>query len=327
MDKFPFTLFAPFFVVFLLLNSEIITAQPVPSEIENIPHLVLFGKNADGSWGDCYHSQKFFFLIPKDFKKPVYIRVFDPECDGSIDELNGKWDTKTEFSVYGGLGCWTEPDAREPEPKGKYKSGTLLASKTFGSETTYAGKWYTFGPINPSEGEFSPEWGGFIIKIIAEAISGDDGNLYNYYLSTEPDKNVPVEGGNSFTYAYIFQLWNDPNQVSHIFPYAEAKTITVEQWNYDWDDDGFILIASVSRVGELVKASGNAEWKHSSLMISEAERGHSIDIQMHKQKNPPVKNNNLIMYIKNQSGQALPYFTIPIGGVPQPKVRQAASPR
>src|SRR5664279_2236010 len=143
-----------FFIIFLLLYYLILpapwlSAQPVPNEVENIPHLVVFGKNADGSWGDCYHSQRFFFLIPKEYKKPVYIRVFDPECGGAIDELNGVWDTQTEFSVYGGKGCWSEPDAQDPEPKGKYKSGNLLASKIFADEAKYDQKWYTFGPFNP----------------------------------------------------------------------------------------------------------------------------------------------------------------------------------
>jgi len=291
----------------------------VPNEVENIPHLVVFGKNADGSWGDCYHSQRFFFLIPKEYKKPVYIRVFDPECGGAIDELNGVWDTQTEFSVYGGKGCWSEPDAQDPEPKGKYKSGNLLASKIFADEAKYDQKWYTFGPFNPSEGEYIPKYDAYVIKIIAEAISGDDGNLYNYFLSTEPDNNKAVEGANAFTYAYIFRLWDDPNQVSHIYPYVDDKAITVEQWNWDWDDDGFIRIVSVTRSGELAKASGPSEWSHSSLSITDEERGHSLDIQMIKRKNPPVKNNNVIMYAKNQYGQALQYYTIPIGGVPKPK--------
>jgi len=304
---------------FLFMPSISLLAQLVPNEVENIPHLVLFGKNAEGSWGDCYHSQKFFFLIPKDYKKPVYIRVYDPQCGPGIDELNGVWDTQTEFSIYGGKGCYSELDAQEPEPKGKYKSGNLLASKTFGEDSKYSQKWYTFGPFNPSEGEFAPQYDGYIIKVISEATSGDDGNLYNYSLSTEPDKNKPVEGANIFTYAYIFRLWDDPNQVSHIYPYVDDKTITVEQWNWDWDDDGTIVFVSVTRVGEFVKASGQAEWKHSSLAITEEERGHSLDIQMHKRKDPPVKNNNVVMYVKNQYNQALPYFTIPIGGVPHPK--------
>lgn len=319
MIKNSLALSAIFIVLLFLINIDKTFSQPVPNEVENIPHLALFGKNADGSWGDCYHSQKFFFLIPKEIKKPIYIRVFDPECGGSIDLLNGKWDTQTEFSVYGGKDCFTEPDAREPEPKGKYKSGTLLASRTFGEDPEYSGKWYTFGPFDPVQGEFFPQYNGYVFKIISEGISGDDGNLYNYFLSTEPDKNKPVEGSNIFTYAFIFRLWDDPNQVSHIYPYVDEKTTMVEQWNWDWDDDGTIVFVSVSRVGEFVKASGNAEWKHSSLTISDEERRHSLDIQMHKRKDPPVKNNTVTMYIKAQYNQAMPYFTIPIGGVPHPR--------
>jgi hypothetical protein len=54
-------------------------AQPVPADEENIPFLVTFGKDAHTKWGDDDHCQVFFFTIPKDFKDPVYLRIFDPD--------------------------------------------------------------------------------------------------------------------------------------------------------------------------------------------------------------------------------------------------------
>ncbi len=295
-------------------------SQPVPNEVENIPYLVMFGKNADGSWGDFYHKQIFFFQIPKDYKKPFYIRVFDPDCGGEIDEQNGDWDTQTSFSVYGGKGCYTDPDVQQPEPKGNYKSGNLLATKTFGVDPKYDQKWYTFGPFNPTAGEYVEQFGGcYIFKVISEGISGDDGNLYRYYLSTDPENNKPIEGGNAFTFCYTFRLWDDPNQVSHIFPYVDDRTIKVTQRNWDWDDDGFIRIVSVVRSGDLAVASGQSEWKESSLAISPEEKNHSLDIQMIKRKNPPVKHNNVVIYVLNQYNEALKFYANPIGGVPKTK--------
>jgi len=175
-------------------------AQPVPAGDENIPYLMTFGSDAETSWGDDDFSQTFFFLIPKDFNQPVYIRVYDPDVGGTIDELNGTFDTRTTFSVYGGRECYTDPDAKETSPTGNYKSGNLLASKSFGVQAAYDNNWYTFGPFNPSEGEFVDQWEGYVLKVIAEGVTGDDGNLYRYYLSTKEDQNVPVEGGNAFAY-------------------------------------------------------------------------------------------------------------------------------
>jgi hypothetical protein len=68
--------------------------QPVPAPEENIPHLMTFGKDADPSWGDDDFCLIFFFAVPKDFQAPIYIKVFDPDVGGDIDEINGEWNTK-----------------------------------------------------------------------------------------------------------------------------------------------------------------------------------------------------------------------------------------
>ena len=72
---------------------------------------------------------------------------------------------------------------------GNYKSGNLLASKSFGASNRYDNNWYTFGPFNPLEGEYVEKFDGRIFKIIAQGESGDDGNLYTYFLSTDSKEN------------------------------------------------------------------------------------------------------------------------------------------
>lgn len=294
-------------------------AQPVPAGDENIPYLVTFGNKAATSWGDDDFSETFFFLIPKDFKEPVFIRVYDPDCGGAIDELNGEFDTKTMFSVYGGTDCYSNKDAQETQPVGDYKSGNLLASKTFGVNPKYDDNWYTFGPFNPTEGEFVKKFDGYIFKIIADGISGDDGNLYRYYLSTKYDENKPVEGANAFAYEYTFRMWDNPNEVSHIYPYVDDKTITVKLSNFDWDDDGYIRTVSVARSGQISKVSGQDNWAEDEFKILDEEKNTSLDIQFIKRKNPPVKNNNVVVNVRNQYGELLPFYVIPIGGVPKYK--------
>src|SRR6266540_2567923 len=121
-------------------------AQPVPAEVENIPQLMTFGPKAEKSWGDDLYPQIFFLFVPESYKGSVYIRVFDPDTGGQLDEINGLWDTQCTFTVYGGKGAYTNPDAREIEPKGNYKSGNLLGSKIFAADAKYDMKWYSFGP-------------------------------------------------------------------------------------------------------------------------------------------------------------------------------------
>ncbi len=301
--------------------------QPVPAAEENIPFLVTFGKNASTDFGDDDFTQVFFFVIPKTQIKPIYIRVFDPDIGGTNDEMNGGADTKTIFSVYGGYGCITDKDARSTSPTGNYKSGNLLKVKTFGEDSKYDNDWYTFGPFNPSEGELEPKYGGYVFKVIAQGISGNDGNLYRYYMSSTPDANRPVEGGNAFTFEYCFRLHASSSQVSHIYPYIDEAVISLKQSNFDWDDDGKIKIVSVAKKGTYAYASGDNKWASSSHKIDDAEKGKSLDIQFHKKDGTNSPNNNVVFYITNQYGEMLPFYTIPIGGVPVYNVKFNVKPK
>jgi len=303
-------------ICLLLMWTVQISAQPAPAEEENIPSLVTFGGQADRSWGDDDFCQIFFFRIPTTQKDPVYIRVFDPDTGGELDEGKGDFNTKVRFSVYGGKGCYSDADAQNVEPEGNYKSGNLLASKSFAESNRYDNNWYTFGPFNPLEGEYVEKFDGQVFKIIAQGEAGDDGNLYSYFLSTMSKENHEVDGGNLFTYEYTFRLSNNQNNVSQIYPYIDDRTISVRISNFDWDDDGFIRIVSVAKNGELCPVSGEDNWVHKEFKIVEEEKDTSMEIQFIKNRNQKINNNNVVLTVQNQYGEMMPFFVIPIGGIP-----------
>jgi hypothetical protein len=300
-----------------------LSGQAVPGKDENIPFLVTFGKEGKTSWGDNDFYQIFFFSILKDFKQQFYIRVFDPDCGGENDEIQGVFNTKTLFSVYGGKGV--DPEKNE-ESRGllkgvNFKSGNLLASKVFGNEAKYDNKYYTFGPFNPTEGDFNERWNSYIFKMVCEGVSGDDGNLYRYFLSRDPNNNVAIEGANAFTYEYTFRMWNDFKSVAHIYPLVDTGVIFIKQSNFDWDNDGKILVVSRYKQGIVVPISNEDDWASSKIPIEPAEVNSSLDFQFHKRQGDLVKNNNVVVTLENQRGDALPFYSSPIGGVPvyQPK--------
>ena len=295
-----------------------VLAQPVPGEDENIPFLVTFGKDAPTSWGDDDFCQIFFFSIPRDYTQQFYIRVFDPDCGGEHDELNGEWDTRTMFLVYGGIGADGEKheEARGLVKGQNYKTGNLLQSRTFGNDARYDNAWYSFGPFTATQGEFNEKWNSYIFKVICEGISGDDGNLYRYYLSREANSNIPLEGSNAFTYKYTFRLWNDTKSISHIYPYIDTGVVSIQQRNFDWDDDGKILVVSRYKQGVEVRVSGDDNWVQSYVPIEQAEVNSSLDFQFHKRQDELIMNNNVVIMLQNQRGDALQFYSSPIGGVP-----------
>ncbi|MCX6325800.1 MAG: hypothetical protein NT144_03995 [Bacteroidia bacterium] len=308
------------FLLVLPIGSRL-SGQAVPGKDENIPFLVTFGKEGETSWGDDDFYQIFFFSIPKDFKQQFYIRVFDPDCGGENDEIQGIFNSKTLFSVYGGKGVDPEKneDSRGLEKGVNYKMGNLLASKVFGNEARYDNKYFSFGPFNAAEGDLNEKWKSYIFKIVCEGVSGDDGNLYRYFLSRNPDNNLAIEGANAFTYAYTFRMWNDFKSVAHIYPYVDTGIIFIKQSNFDWDKDGKILVVSKYKQGIIVPISGQNDWAISKIPIEPAEENSSLDFQFHKQQESEgglVKNNNVVVTLENQRGDAVKFYSSPIGGVP-----------
>jgi hypothetical protein len=104
---------------------------------------------------------------------------------------------------------------------------------------------------------------------------------------------------------------------------VDDKTISIEVSNFDWDNDGIIRIFSVAKNGILCDISGEGNWTVRKFPIVEEEKNSSVEIQFIKNKSLQVKNNNVVVAVRNQYGQSLPFYVIPIGGVPiySPKIR------
>lgn len=311
----------------ILVSHYNVWAQPVPGTDENIPFLVTFGGASEKAWGDDDFCQIIFFSIPKDVTTPIYIRVFDPDISGVNDEQKGEWSTKMFYGIYGGKGACSTEDAQKSNLNGNYDSGTLLSTKTFGSDASFDNKWHSFGPFNPTEGELLPEFGGNVFKFICEGTGGDDGNMYRLFLSSSPTANVAVEGAFAFYFKYKFRLHDNNNEVSHIYPYIDKRVVAIKQANFDWDNDGMIRIVSVAKNGEQMKLSGDNVWAESRHTISEAEKSTSFDIQMIKNKSVAVRNNNVVMYLQNQFGELMPFYSVPIGGIPKYKYSIGVKPK
>jgi hypothetical protein len=308
---------------FILRAGIVLFSQSAPAVDENIPYLMTFGGNALTSWGDDDFCQVFYCIIPPSQTDPVYIRVYDPDTGGDLDELKGEFNTVVNFSIYGGNDCWSDTAAQVLNKTGNYKSGYLLSSKSFGVDPKYDKKWFTFGPFNPSEGKYVEKLGGRVLKIIALGISGDDGNIYKYFLSTSPVDNVPVEGGNFFTYKYHFRFSDDQKHVSQIYPFVDDKTVSIQVSNFDWDDDGTIRIFSVAKNGIFCDVSGEDNWIVRQFPIVAEEKNSTIEIQFTKNQTVQVRNNNVVIIVRNQYGISMPFYVVPIGGVPvySPKIK------
>ncbi len=301
--------------VFLILETK---AQEVPSGQENIPYLVTFGINSDHAWGDDDFSQTVFFSIPKNQTTPFYIRVFDPETFGELDEVSAGCDTKTKFSIFGGNEAYSNADARSINPVGNYKSGTLIDSRIFGSEAATDNKWISFGPFNPMQGELVEDLGSYVFKVVIDGMKGNDGNLYKLFLSVKNSENIAVEGANAFAYEYSVRLQLDAGSVAHIYPFADNTVAAFKINSFDFDNDGQMKLFSSVKNGHLIKNSGDNEWGVSAHPIKQEERNKCLDMQVVKKDD---YKNDVVFYITNEYDVPVPFFAAPLGGVPRYKYK------
>lgn len=315
-----------FLSLFILafISNGFINAQAIPSEDEKIPYLATFSKGAAQKFGDDDFVQIYFFVVPEKSNDPFYIRVYDPDCGGTIDEKNVAFNSKTKFSFYGGKGAHSDKAAKQQSPTGNYKSGVFISGKSFGEDPALDAQWYVFGPFNPKEGELQPENGGYVFKMVVEGTDGDDGNLYKMFLSSNKDKNVKVEGANSFCYEYTFRLEDNVGSVSHIYPFVPQGVISCEISVFDFDNAGLLRVVSVNKKGDMATSPTEGSWSKSKFEITQEEINTSLDIQFINKKE--IKNNNVAVFITNQFGELMPFYSLPIGGVPKYKYKIGVKP-
>ena len=134
---------------------------------------------------------------------------------------------------------------------------------------------------------------------------------------------MAIEGGNFFTYKYHFRLPDDQKQICQIYPFVDDKTISIEVSNFDWDNDGIIRVFSVAKNGIQCDVSGEDNWIVRKFPIVDEEKNSTVEIQFKKNQTVQERNNNVVVTIRNQYGASLPFYVIPIGGIPvySPKIR------
>jgi hypothetical protein len=69
-------------------------------------------------------------------------------------------------------------------------------------------------------------------------------------------------------------------------------------------------------MGQSVAISGEDNWTEDEIRVLEEEVGTSFDFRFVKAR-PLVRNNNVVVNVRNQRDETLPFYTIPMGGVPK----------
>ena len=302
------------YTVLILLLVQPVFSQVVPVKNNHADFLIVFGPDSRTGAGDDDHSQVVFFQVPTSYDKPVYFRVFDPEIGGVFDVMNGEADSEATYSVYGGKGAFSNPEARSTNPAGNYKSGELLGTKTFLSDDEYDGKWFSIGPFSPTEGEVDEAEEFYTFKVIIEGTKGNEGNAYKLYMSGDWVGNFQIEGSRSFAYEYSLRRNDKVDGLTSIYPLVPENTASITVKNYDFNEDGFLQLYSLVRNGHFVDISGDRSWAKTTFELNTKYEYNFLHLRTVKKKSGA---NDVVISVVDQDGMALPLYTRPFDEVPK----------
>jgi hypothetical protein len=193
-----------------------------------------FGPAAPPGEGDSDHIQIVFFEVPDTAVDNLYVRIFDADTGGLYDQVgqDGSFNTTITFTLRGGAGAYSNPEARSHAPgSAGINSGTLVVQNTIGVSGTLDNTWLTL-PVNRIQGELVE--GSRLFKLSVQGAAGDDGNRYHVALSSDPSSNVGVTGARLFAYSWTILLPAAGDEVA-VHPYVPFDVTNVTQVNFDFD--------------------------------------------------------------------------------------------
>ena len=245
-----------------------VPAQPVPEKMDNIPFLATYGPEAMPAKGDDDHRQAFLLILPQVFTDDFYVRIFDPGCSGEYDDIIGTPNSATRYSLRP-----VRKDLQGEEP------GDEGCTVTFGPDTGYDGKWYSFGPFDPRRGKYEKQYNGHVFILQVDGITGDDGNIYRFFMSRDAGTNRAINGADAVYHDLTFQLWQDTVNISHIYPYIPEDADTLQVDLFNGGETVEARMVTVARSGKILGTGSPGEWAVNRLPLSEKEKGTSADIQ------------------------------------------------
>jgi hypothetical protein len=280
----------------------------------DVASIVTFGPAAPPTEGDDDHVQIIFLEIPDGPDDVFYVRIFDPDTGNSNDELGSAiipqvFDTVMIYTLLGGSGAYTNPDARSDHPGVTgINSGTLITQQAIGEDVAYDNMWWAL-PVTRYQGELVGS--SRLFKLVVQGASGDDGNWYQVAISADPNGNVAVGGARVFAYSWCVALPSPGDGVA-LYPFVSPAAASVTQFNFDFDASPGSSIALITPVRDLsvVTQSGDGVVASDTFPVFAGEDATTWTAQYVAGVNPPERN-DFTLWFRGGGPTALAVFTAP----------------
>jgi len=213
--------------------------------------LITYGKDAYSIEGDNDYEQEIIIRVPKKIKNNLYMRIFDPDVGGSLDDkYNWSWNTRTRFEFSGA-------------------NNKIISGEEFGVDSKKDKKWYTLARFNPDDGELQDDY--YIFKLHVKGLAGDDGNIFDLFVSRYSDKNQKQDGVVMLNYEPTVRL-PEKQETAELRFFIPEEISEINVRNFDLADAD-IKLTTAFRSDLEGTSSGQGEWIDSKITLMDIEAG------------------------------------------------------
>ena len=264
----------------LLFSTKTGLAYQVPEDDSGAKYFYVFGPKGNPELGAEVSHQELYVDVPKSANGDVRIAIFDADTGGDRDlkpGVDNQWDTITEFSVYG-------------------RDDAQLGMQSFGMSKEYDAGYFEFGPYSKEQGVDVGD--AYRFKIVAQAVSGDDENIYNIKISPEQSE--------AFTYHLMIRLVEKEGAKMYFYPQVSAGTAKITMKNYDMDPDGGISRLFNPQTGAMykIKDSGSGKWADTEVMLN-TDKAYRLEYVITKKTQ---RHGNAGLTVVDDKGEHLPVY-------------------
>jgi PKD repeat protein len=268
------------------------------------PLFVNYGKSASIRQGDNDHRQAIYLSVPAATTDKLYVRIFDGDTNNSTslyDQIDRRQAvTRTRFTVFGGDGASiagpTDIDALAEQ---ELSSGTKLAEQVFSRERRYDNTWTTIAELDPAQGALVGD--RRVFRVLVDALSGVNGNVYDVTVSTRPEENVKPAGLEMFAYTATVRMPRRGVLTELRFRVPE-EAYFIRLGNFDAAFGTAFYTTQV--LSTPLTASGQGNWEESTLLVQARDRGEMAAITLSGGNEYP---NDATFYVSDLAGILIPF--------------------
>ena len=284
----------------ILLLMLILVLLASASHAQETSIMVTYGAQAPTREGDNDFIQVIYIELPQSLTDTVYLRIYDADCGGSLDSRYGEYDTETRFTLYGGMGAFSAPTAKNVTPSEKdRRAGIVIKCEKFGIDNFRDNQWYNFAAFTALQGE---EIGGKrFFKLLVEGLGGNDGNLFDLTVSLNPKRNLPPEGLKIYNYAPTIRL-PETGVLAEMRFFVPHNLLRLKVYNFDLAGAS-MGVETAFRSNLPVASSEQDAWAESEITLEVNETNRLCALTFKGGREIP---NDATFYVLDQNGSALP---------------------